>query len=79
MTLQEFAWLLHQQDCRCALCNEVQPHGVELSVDHDHHTNAVRALLCVKCNSALERMERAGWPALALEYLRWHRLSYILG
>lgn len=39
-----------KQDGRCALCGEARE---RLYVDHNHATNAVRALLCAPCNNGL--------------------------
>ena len=47
--------LLAQQNGVCAICREPETAGNarELSVDHDHKTGRVRALLCGHCNSAI--------------------------
>src|SRR5579859_2601716 len=37
----------------CAICGEIDPHGKRLSVDHNHETGQVRALLCNQCNVGL--------------------------
>ena len=57
ITLLEFGEMLAAQDGRCAAC------GVRLelyiraanaaAIDHDHSTNKVRGVLCMRCNSAL--------------------------
>ena len=49
---------LEEQNHACACCKKPETmiwrgRKVALSVDHDHGTGAVRALLCTKCNRAL--------------------------
>ena len=58
--------LLARQGGRCAICR-CTPRTRRLAVDHDHTTNAVRGLLCSKCNhellgaahDSIELLERA--------------------
>ena len=54
ITVQIYNEMLEKQQNKCAICNIVE-HSVDipLCVDHNHHTNKVRGLLCKKCNSAL--------------------------
>ena len=80
--LNNFNELVAKQNNLCAICN-VPESGIEaktrkirdLSVDHDHSTNAVRGLLCSRCNRAIGYLKddsslcfRAG------EYLKKHEL-----
>jgi hypothetical protein len=54
MTLDKYEELLEKQNRSCAICKNVQEHFQKnLSVDHDHHTGEVRALLCYTCNRNL--------------------------
>lgn len=69
LTIEQYENLLAQQDGVCAICNAPPPKDRRLHVDHDHVTGEVRGLLCLKCNTALERMEHAGWQAAASAYL----------
>lgn len=49
--LQEYQYMLHDQDYKCAICgkkNEDEKYG--LVVDHNHATGHVRGLLCSYCN-----------------------------
>ena len=49
----------------CELCGST----TQLAVDHCHATGEVRGVLCITCNTALERVERDGWIESAKEYL----------
>ena len=58
LSLDDYLEMVAKQHGVCAVC--LQPEislykGVvrRLSVDHDHTTNAMRGLLCSKCNTAL--------------------------
>jgi hypothetical protein len=64
-----------EQKGRCAICRAkarpVRKGGIpRLCSDHDHETGELRALLCVKCNFAISRLEEIDrWHEKALEYL----------
>jgi hypothetical protein len=45
--------MLDAQNGVCAICKEPCPTGKWLAVDHCHTTNAVRGLLCTKCNMGI--------------------------
>lgn len=46
--------LLVEQDGKCAICNRDRAEFQKpFVVDHDHKTQAVRALLCPACNTAI--------------------------
>jgi hypothetical protein len=49
LTLEDYELLYSLQDGKCAICED----DGDLCVDHSHITNAVRGLLCHKCNTAL--------------------------
>lgn len=71
ITQAEYDQRLAKQGGVCALCDgrpEDSVRGV-LAVDHDHLTGAVRGLLCIRCNAALERAERPGWTERVSAYL----------
>ena len=53
ITPQRYEELLQIQGGRCAICHRV-PRTQRLHVDHSHRTGAVRGLLCLLCNRALE-------------------------
>lgn len=52
ITPDEWNRLMNTQHGRCAIC-ENPPKQKRLAVDHDHHTGAVRGLLCSRCNDEL--------------------------
>ena len=55
---------------RCMICRQKPKDNRDLSVDHDHKTDLNRGLLCLKCNSAMERLDSIyGWALLAESYL----------
>lgn len=76
MTTAQYDALVIQQNGLCAICGEPgENHSSKrLVVDHDHSTDAVRALLCSTCNLGLgafkDDPERL---AKAIEYLRRHK------
>lgn len=55
ITREQYADMLERQGGRCAICRTDKPGGKRriFSVDHDHRTGAVRALLCIHCNIGL--------------------------
>ena len=72
ITLDQYNILLESQNGKCAICNNIQI-GHPLSVDHDHKTKKVRALLCKKCNSMLGfAYDRVDLLESAISYLRKH-------
>jgi hypothetical protein len=70
ITLEDYDRMFSEQGGTCALCDKPCATGRRLAVDHCHATGAVRGLLCVKCNSALERVEMPGWATRAETYLQ---------
>lgn len=65
-----YDYLLDQQNGRCAICGAL-PGRRRLSVDHDHVTGKVRALLCGNCNRGLGYFQDSPEIlAKAIEYLR---------
>lgn len=60
MTLEEYQEKSSAQENLCAICkqpekslNNITKQPLLLAVDHDHETNKIRDLLCVKCNLML--------------------------
>jgi Recombination endonuclease VII len=53
MTVEQYEEIRATQDDRCAICGvEPEPEKV-LPLDHCHQTNALRGLLCDRCNLGL--------------------------
>lgn len=50
----EMVW--EQQKGLCAVCNKPEKTKKRLAVDHCHSTGEVRGLLCMKCNTALGKL-----------------------
>lgn len=69
ITPDDYGAMLAAQSGRCAICHQEQ-NGRPLSVDHNHQTEAVRGLLCVRCNSCLGWFEKFGVRAVG--YLERH-------
>lgn len=67
--------LQKEQKDRCAICDmHAAENGKGLALDHDHETDAIRGLLCNKCNLLIGMADDN--PALlraAAEYLEKHK------
>jgi len=59
ITLDEYDEMFDRQNGCCAICGEPEI-GRRLSVDHNHKTGQVRALLCQGCNASLGKIEQVG-------------------
>ena len=73
ITLKEYRGMLKSQNKKCAICGNgksANPNGRRLSVDHDHKTGRVRALLCGNCNAGLGSfMDNSKLLRKAISYL----------
>ncbi len=71
LTIEDLAEMLECQNSCCAICGNEFPYGMNgLSIDHDHSTGMVRALLCVPCNLILgNAKESVQVLNSAIEYL----------
>ncbi|WP_197674634.1 endonuclease VII domain-containing protein [Agrococcus jejuensis] len=78
ISIERYRQMMTNQDGRCNACGlEWEGWEQRFSVDHDHATGNVRALLCQPCNLALghvqddpERLQ------LLIDYLRRHSFGY---
>ena len=58
ITLDDYNKMFEQQKGKCAICKRHQNNLTRtLSVDHNHKTNEIRALLCVTCNTDVSVVE----------------------
>ena len=58
ITLDDYNKMFNEQEGKCAICQRHQNELTRtLSVDHDHKTNKVRALLCLTCNTDVSVVE----------------------
>lgn len=74
ITWAQYSAMFEEQSGVCAICREVCPTGQRLCVDHDHATDAVRQLLCRRCNQGLgEFRDRPDLLVAAAEYLNQHQ------
>ena len=72
ITLIDYNKMFEQQKGKCAICKRHQNNLTRtLSVDHNHKTNQVRALLCVTCNTDVSVVENR--LEEMLNYLNKHR------
>lgn len=70
ISLEQYNSILISQGGYCALCSATSKSGKNLAVDHDHLTGQIRGLLCSRCNTSLERIERIpNWSETAKHYL----------
>jgi hypothetical protein len=75
----DYERMLAEQGGRCAICASDKPgpgRKKYFSVDHDHATNKVRALLCDPCNNGLGRFkDDPELLARAIAYLKHHGIG----
>lgn len=68
----DYAELNIKQGGKCAICGHTSEHR-KFAVDHDHKSGAVRALLCMDCNTGLGKFgDSAETLDAAAAYLRKH-------
>ena len=76
ISLEEYDRMLHNQNCRCAVCGKhaEETQRKRLFVDHSHATGKIRALLCQQCNTAIGMVNEDTDVLFALvAYLNEHR------
>lgn len=69
LELEDFENMLKIQNNRCAICGSEDWGKVSPSIDHDHKTGIVRALLCNRCNRTLGFLEDS--PSLAMKMYKY--------
>lgn len=68
--------LFDEQRSECAICGKkfdflfVDGNKRTLVVDHDHVTNQLRGLLCIRCNSGLSFVDDEQWLKNAQRYIK---------
>lgn len=68
MTIEDYCTLLLKQGGACGCCGQTEK---RLVVDHDHHTNQVRGLLCDHCNRSIGALgDDIPGVESALDYLK---------
>lgn len=75
LTPDDYQRMFKEQGGVCYLCKRPQSKGRKnLSVDHDHRTGRVRALLCTRCNVGLAQFDdNVEVMAAAIAYVEEHR------
>ena len=84
ITESDYKKMLKEQKGLCAICEQPETRYVNcsdkirrirpLSIDHDHKTGKVRALLCDKCNNGIARFdENVEFLANAISYIEKHK------
>jgi hypothetical protein len=79
ITMEDFNRMHSEQAGLCAVCHKPETSTrdgkvMQLSVDHDHTTKAVRALLCSGCNTSLGLLNEDETLILNLaNYIKSHR------
>ena len=53
ITSERFDEIFERQHRKCAICEATEPNGNGWNVDHDHNTQAIRGILCGKCNKGI--------------------------
>jgi len=71
ITEAQYEGMSRLQRHRCKICR-FKPTKYRLQVDHNHKTNVVRGLLCIRCNYRLlgRGLEQAWLHEAAARYLR---------
>ena len=54
ITIDDYERMFEEQGGKCWICKQKKK---KLSVDHNHKTGKVRALLCTNCNTSLGKMK----------------------
>ena len=70
ISLEHYNQLVESQQGLCAICGQPKH---RLVIDHCHHTNQVRALLCDSCNTRLSGFEDSAWSTKAQAYINKYK------
>ena len=62
ITLEQWEQMEKEQNYVCAICKQPESKKQPLSVDHNHVTGKIRALLCAYCNIVVEYVENSRRP-----------------
>ncbi len=72
LTGEQYDSMLTDQQGLCFICKSTNKDGRGLSVDHNHTTNEVRALLCGNCNLIVGNCKED--PAILLQVIEYLKL-----
>lgn len=71
LTLEEYEEILKKQEYKCKICKADIKGRKKAQIEHNHKTNKVRGILCVRCNTAIGLFkENIETMKLAIEYLQ---------
>lgn len=65
LSIEDYLDLLDRAGHRCAICRDTE----QLAIDHDHRSGQVRAVLCLRCNTAVGMVRED--PAVARSLLAY--------
>ncbi|MCY0941895.1 endonuclease VII domain-containing protein [Streptomyces antarcticus] len=80
LSAEDYDRIFEAQNGRCAICRETRKNN--LAVDHCHKTEAIRGLLCARCNGQLLARGARDRPEVlrrAAEYLENYPAWEVLG
>jgi len=76
LELEQYNLMFENQNGLCAICNHPEKLNRMLSVDHNHNTGEIRALLCQRCNFLIGMAnENLDTLISAVSYLRSHNYT----
>lgn len=79
LTVEDYAWILHGQDFKCAICRVALNMRRNAAVDHCHKSGTVRGILCKACNTAIGQLEDdTNRLSNAIAYLTKHRSTAVM-
>ncbi|MCJ7828710.1 MAG: endonuclease VII domain-containing protein [Dehalococcoidia bacterium] len=75
ITIEQYEQMFESQNGCCAICGKLEvienKYGIiRLAVDHDHKTDKIRGLLCVRCNVKLGILEDKDFCEKVEKYLK---------